>query len=212
MKKNILLLEDDKELADTLRELLEDSGYTVELVHTGNDAIDASYDNRYDLYIFDINIPDMNGLELLESLRNADDKTPAIFISALIDLNSISKAFSIGADDYLKKPFFPEELLIRVNAKLSQKKKEISYNNLKFSPDTKTLSIDGKIVQLGEVQEKLCELFMQNVGNVIDKTILLDQLTQPSDTALRVAVNKLKQTTHLPIKNIRGIGYVLEKS
>lgn len=212
MKKNILLLEDDKELAATLHELLQESGYKVELVHNGNDAIDASYDNKYDLYIFDINVPDMNGLELLESLRNADDKTPTIFISALIDLNSISKAFSIGADDYLKKPFFPEELLIRVNAKLSQKKKEIEYNNLKFSPETKTLSIDGKIVQLGEVQEKLCELFMQNVGNVIDKTILLDQLTQPSDTALRVAVNKLKQTTHLPIKNIRGIGYVLEKS
>ncbi|MDH4944437.1 response regulator transcription factor [Sulfurimonas sp. C5] len=212
MKKNILLLEDDKELALTLKELLEESSYSVELVHNGNDAIDASYDNKYDLYIFDINVPDMNGLELLESLRNADDKTPAIFISALIDLDSISKAFSIGADDYLKKPFYPEELLIRVNAKLSQKKKEIEYENLRFSPDSKTLSIDGKIVQLGEVQEKLCELFMQNIGNVIDKTILLDQLTQPSDTALRVAVNKLKQTTHLPIKNIRGVGYILEKS
>lgn len=212
MKKNILLLEDDKELALTLQELLEGSGHLVELVHNGNDAIDASYDNKYDLYIFDINVPDMNGLELLESLRHADDTTPTIFISALIDLDSISKAFSIGADDYLKKPFFPEELLIRVNAKLSQKKKEIEYKNLKFSPETKTLSIDGKIVQLGEVQEKLCELFMQNIGNVIDKTILLDQLTQPSDTALRVAVNKLKHTTNLPIKNIRGVGYVLEKS
>lgn len=212
MKKNILLLEDDYELSETLQELLQNNGYNVELVHNGDDAIDASYENRYDLYIFDINVPDMNGLELLESLRGADDQTPAIFISALIDLNSISKAFEIGADDYLKKPFFPEELLIRVKAKLSAKTKAIVYKDLKFFPDTKTLYKDDKMVQLGEVQEKLCALFLQNIGKVVDKTILLDQLTQPSDTALRVALNKLKQTTDLPIKNIRGIGYILEKS
>ncbi|QOP42066.1 response regulator transcription factor [Sulfurimonas marina] len=212
MKKNILLLEDDRELASTLAELLEENGYSVELVHNGNDAIDASYDNKYELYVFDINVPDMNGLELLESLRNADDTTPTIFISAMIDLNSISKAFEIGADDYLKKPFFPEELLIRVKAKLAQTTKAISYKNLKFFPDTKTLYKDDTIVQLGEVQERLCDLFMHNIGSVLDKTILLDQLTHPSDTALRVALNKLKQTTGLAIKNIRGVGYIVEKS
>jgi DNA-binding response OmpR family regulator len=212
MKKNILLLEDDYELAETLQELLESSGYSVDLVHTGNNAIDAAYENRYELYIFDINVPDLSGIELLESLRNADDTTPTIFISALVDLNTISKGFEVGADDYIKKPFFPEELLIRVRAKLSQLNKDIQYNNIKYIPQKKELYIDDKIVALGEVQECLCDIFMNNIGNVLDKSILMDCLVHPSDSALRVALNKFKQTTNLPIKNIRGVGYILEKS
>jgi len=213
MSKHILLLEDDYELAQTLKELLEESGYSVDMVHNGNDAIDASYENSYELYIFDINVPDMSGLELLESLREADDKTPTIFISALVDLNSISKAFEIGADDYIKKPFFPEELLIRVNAKLSSSKQNsIVYDDLEYFPQKKELYRDGKIVALGEVQECLCDLFMHNIGTVLDKTILMECLIHPSDSALRVALNKFKNLTGLHIKNVRGVGYILEKS
>lgn len=210
MKKKILLLEDDALLAETLHELLESEGYSVSVVSCGNDAIDTSYDNRFDLYIFDINVPDMNGLELLESLREADDKTPTIFISALIDLKSISKAFEIGAEDYIKKPFFPEELLIRVNSKLSAKSSAIKYKNLEFDPKTKTLRREGKVIPLGEVQEQLFELFINNISNVLDKDILMECLEKPSPVALRVALSKLKQTTGLEIKNLRGIGYILE--
>ena len=209
--KKILLLEHEIELAQSLQELLEESSYRVTLVHNGNDAIDASYEHKFDLYIFDINVPDMSGLEILESLRTADDKTPAIFISALVDMNSISKAFSIGADDYLKKPFFPEELLIRVNAKLTTLSGDIKYGDLAYNPNTKELYKDEKLIMQGEVQESLCDLFIQNIGNVLDKSILMESLTHPSDSALRVALNKLKQTTGLPIKNVRGIGYILEK-
>lgn len=212
MKKNILLLEDDYELGETLKELLESHSYQVDLVESGDHAADASYDNTYDLYIFDINVPDINGLDLLKSLRDADDKTPAIFISALVDLNSISKGFEVGADDYIKKPFFPQELLIRVNAKFIQSGSEIEFQNLKYSPKSRELHIDGKIVPLGEVQECICDAFMNNIGSVLDKTILMDCLQSSSDAALRVAINKFKQTTNLEIKNIRGIGYILEKS
>ena len=210
MNKKILLLEDDTLLAQTLRELLESEAYDVTLVSSGNEAADRTYDARFDLYIFDINVPDINGLELLESLRDADDKTPAIFISALVDLNSISKAFKIGADDYLKKPFFPEELLIRVNAKLLSESSNIIYNNLEYNPQTKTLKKDSKVVPLGEVQERLFDLFVHNIGKVLDKEILMECLEKPSPTALRVAITKLKQNTGLDIKNLRGIGYVIE--
>ena len=173
MKKNILLLEDDYELAETLKELLESNSYEVDMVHSGNEAIDKSYDNSYDLYVFDINVPDMSGLEILSSLRKASDETPAIFISALVDLNSISKAFEIGADDYIKKPFFPQELLIRVNAKFVQDKKAIELQHIRYFPETKELYIDDKITALGEVQECLCDVFMHNIGNVLDKSILI---------------------------------------
>jgi DNA-binding response OmpR family regulator len=76
---------------------------------------------HYDLYLFDINVPDMNGFDLLEQLRNAEDLTPTIFISALSDIASITKGFALGADDYLKKPFYPEELLVRVEAKFAKR-------------------------------------------------------------------------------------------
>jgi two-component system response regulator QseB len=210
MKKNILLLEDDILLAQTLQELLEDEGYSVTLALRGDEAIDFSYDNKYDLYVFDINVPDITGLDLLKSLREADDKTPTIFISALVDMQSISKAFAVGAQDYIKKPFFPEELLIRVNAKLASKTSKILYKNLEYDPKTKTLRKDSHIISLGEVQEKLLNIFLTNRGQVIDKEILLDCLEKPSPTALRVAITKLKQTTGIDIKNLRGIGYTIE--
>jgi len=214
MAHNILLLEDDKELAQTIEELLEMEGYRVDRVHRGDDAIEKSYANRYDLYLFDINVPDMNGLELLEALREADDTTPAIFISALVDLNSIAKAFAIGAEDYVKKPFFPQELLIRIKAKLdsnTHNTKGIVYKNLHYNPATKELRVGGELLPLGEVQECLCDIFLHNIGNVLDKSLLFDCLIHPSDAALRVALSKLKQTTGMEIKNIRGVGYMLEK-
>jgi DNA-binding response OmpR family regulator len=213
MQKKILLLEDDYDLAETLEELLEENGYEVSVVHTAQEAIEASYQHRFNLYVFDINLPDMNGLELLRSLREAEDTTPTIFISALIDLNSISEAFGAGAYDYIKKPFFPQELLIRIDAKLKiDNEQYIEYANTTYNPAKKELRVDGKVVSLGEVQECLCDLFLHNINQVLDKTILMDCLIHPSDTALRVALNKFKQLTHLPIKNVRGIGYILEKS
>lgn len=210
MKKRILLLEDDTLLAQTLEELLQSEGYDTTLVQNGNAAIDATFDSKFDLYVFDINLPDISGIELLDSLRNADDKTPTIFISALVDLSSISKAFKVGAQDYIKKPFFPEELLIRINAKFAQDSHAIIYNDLEFDPATKVLKKGGHIIALGEVQERLFELFIKNIGSVLDNSLLLDALERPSSTALRVAITKLKQTTGLEIKNIRGVGYALE--
>lgn len=210
MKKGILLLEDDFILGQTLVELLVSEGYSVTLTRSGDEAVDATYENRFDLYIFDINVPDINGLELLKSLRDADDKTPTVFISALVDLGSISKAFEVGAEDYIKKPFFPQELLIRVNAKLVQKNSTIKYNDLEYNPKTKTLKKGLQTIALGEVQEQLFSLFIRNIGKVITQDMLLECLEKPSPSALRVALTKLKQTTGLNIKNLRAVGYIVE--
>ncbi|WOE70367.1 response regulator transcription factor [Hydrogenimonas thermophila] len=210
MKQKILLLEDDRTLGETLEELLQEDGYDVDWVIDGAEAADKTFEQKYDLYIFDINVPEIDGFDLLESLRNAKDDTPTIFISALVDLKTIAKGFELGADDYIKKPFFPEELLIRVNAKLSKASSVIKCGDVEFDPASRTLKRDGHIVPLGEVQLSLLNHFLNNIGQVIDKTVLMDCLEHPSSTALRVAINKLKEKTGLEFKNIRGVGYVLE--
>ena len=212
MNKKILLLEDDNLLAESLVELLKENSYEVDLASDGEVAAELAYENKYDLYVFDINVPEISGIDLLEALRNADDTTPTIFISALIDLNSMAKGFAVGADDYIKKPFFPEELLMRVNAKLGSTKPTFIYNDLEFDISSKLLKKGGKILVLGEVQERLFSMFVENVGAVLDKEVLLGCLENPSPTALRVAITKLKQTTGLNIQNLRGIGYTLEQS
>ncbi len=208
----ILLLEDEVDLAHTIKELLENEGYSVDLALKGEEAVDLSYENSYDLYIFDINLPDINGIEFLKDLKNADDKTPALFISALVDINTIAKGFEAGAEDYIKKPFLPQELIIRVNAKLKKTSQDIVYKNYRFDTNKKELFKDNKLIPLSGMLRCLCNEFMNNIGNTVDKTVLFDCLENPSDTALRVAINKLKQLSGLEIKNIRGIGYILEKS
>lgn len=210
MHKKILLLEDDIFLAETLYDMLTAEGYQVDLAATGNEAAELSYEKDYDLYIFDINVPELDGFELLQGLRNASDQTATIFMSAMIDIQNIAKGFELGAHDYLKKPFFPEELLIRVNAKLLSKKEIFVYNDFTYDDANKEFKKSGKHLSLGEVQQKLFKEFYRHKGRIVDKEDLLECLEHPSSTALRVAINKLKQTTGLPIENVRGVGYVLE--
>lgn len=207
----ILLMEDDTSLGETLHELIGGAGYDVEWVRNGEEAAQASFDTRYDLYVFDINVPEINGFELLEALRNASDRTPVIFISALVDLGSITKGFSLGADDYLKKPFFPEELLFRIQAKLGRGNETLHHGDVVYDPASNEVTIQGKFAPLGDVQHALLALFISNIGRTLGKEVLLDALEQPSEAALRVHITKLKHTTGWNIVNVRGIGYRLEE-
>ena len=209
-KKRILLLEDDRALGETLTELLEDSGYEVDLAADGAEAADLAYDHRYDLYIFDINVPEIDGFDLLSGLREADDRTPTLFISAMVDLKTIAKGFELGAEDYIKKPFYPEELLIRVNAKLGRREEALRCGDLLFDPSSGTVKKGESILSLGEVQLCLLKHFLQNPGKVMDREVLMECLEQPTAAALRVAINKLKEKTGLKLKNVRGLGYALE--
>ena len=212
MFKSILLMEDDRLLGETIEEILMEDGYVVEWVKDGQSAAEFTYESSYDLYVFDINVPEINGFELLEDLRSVSDNTPTIFISALVDLDSISKGFKLGADDYLKKPFFPEELLLRVNAKIGRRNRAISVNNISYEVDNKIVKKDNEIISLGEVQLDLFNLLITHQNQVVDKSALLECLEHPSSVGLRVAIAKLKQTLGLDIKNVRGVGYILEKS
>jgi DNA-binding response OmpR family regulator len=206
----ILLLEDDFVLGESIEEMLCEANYDVDWARSGDDAAQLSFDHSYDLYLFDVNVPDINGFELLEQLREAEDSTPTIFISALSDISSITKGFSLGADDYLKKPFFPEELLVRIEAKFAKLNQTIHFGAITYNPKTNDVTKDGSLITLGDVQLPLLRLFITNIGRTLTKESLFDLMEHPSDTALRVAINKLKQTTSWDILNIRAIGYRIE--
>lgn len=208
----ILLLEDDIALGETIEELLCENGYKVDYVTTGNSAIDSSYENKYDLYIFDINVPDIDGLEILKSLRDSDDMTPTIFISAMTDLKTVLKGFEVGGSDFIKKPFFPEELLVKVNLKLTPSEEKIIFDDIVYTSKDKKIVKAGVSIYLSQVQLNLFELFMNNTNRIITKDELYECLEKPSENALRFHINKLKNSTGLEIKNIRGSGYRVEKS
>jgi len=203
-------MEDEVDLGETLYEMLEDEGYDVLWVKDGEEASSVTFEQRFDLYVFDINVPEFNGLELLESLREANDETPAIFISAMVDLETIKKAFRVGAEDYLKKPFFPEELLLKIEVKFQQKSSEILYGNLAYNPETKELQKDGEILFLSKKQQQLFDLFMTNFNRTLEPHTIMEYSQIKSLSALRVAINKLKQLTGIEIRSLHGVGYRLE--
>lgn len=203
-------MEDDHILGETIDEMLKEAGYDVEWVQNGEDAAERSFEERFDLYVLDINVPEINGLQLLEDLREAGDETPVIYISAMTDIATISKGFTLGADDYIKKPFFPEELLVRIAAKFAKMHHTLSCADITYNPKTNEVKKEGRFISLGEGQLALLRIFIQNIGKTLPKEILFDSMEHPSDTALRVAINKLKNTTGWDIQNVRGIGYRLE--
>jgi DNA-binding response OmpR family regulator len=205
----ILLLEDDQILSETLQLFLSKEGYRVDIASNIQEAESLSFDHCYDLYLLDINLPDGNGLDLLSSLRFAEDDTPTIFITALTDMNTMAKGFDLGAMDYIKKPFDPTELLIRIQAKFQQN--IITYGDVSYDPQSRISRINGSIVDLANVQTKIFEKLLKNCGEIVTKETLYECLEHPSDTALRVALTKIKQKLHIDIKNIRGRGYLLEK-
>jgi len=206
----ILLLEDDKILCESLKEFLELEGYTVDVAHRGPEVFDLTFDQTYDLYILDVNVPDVNGFDVLSSLKDAGDETPAIYITALTDINSISKGFEIGADDYIKKPFDPEELVIRIKRKYQKEDTLLRLNDIVYNPTTRVLQKDGQTIGLGEVQQNIFHTLMVEQNKIVDSYTLMDFLEQPSANALRVNLAKLKNKLGIEIKNIRAQGYMIE--
>ncbi|WP_281389214.1 response regulator transcription factor [Nitrosophilus labii] len=140
-----------------------------------------------------------------------------MFITALTDINSLSTGFEIGADDYIKKPFDFDELLVRIKALLkkrfSNKKKYIKYKNLSYNIEKEEISLDGEKIHLPPVQMRLLKLFLKNIGKTLPKDEIIWEISEDeevSELALRVHINKLRKLG-LNIKNIRKIGYILEE-
>ncbi len=207
----ILLLEDDNILAQTMVQILEQEDYAVTLVENGEEVIDITYENKFDLYLFDINVPLLNGMDTLKLLRNADDTTPTFFITSLRDTSSILEGFDCGCDDYIKKPFDLDEFLARIKAVLKRKNPTIKYNDIIFDLYDNRVVKSNKEVPLGLVEKEIFSLLIKNANVTVNKTTFFDCMNKPSDTALRAVISKLKKLLELNISNTKGVGYKLEK-
>ena len=212
----ILLLEDDLLFAETLIDLLEDSNYLVSHVTNGQDAIDLTYEKKFDLYLLDINVPLINGITVLKELRQADDKTATIFLTSHKDKEMLRKSFLSGADDFLTKPFDNDELLLRINALLKRALADtIECIGLLCHDEVhQQIFYDKKELELSKKEYMLLLLLMQHISNPVPKELILDELWNKSETgsdgALRVYINRIKQLLpQMSIENIRGFGYKL---
>ena len=208
MGARVLLVEDDRVLADSLKKYLEMNGLEVEVAYSFSEAVDLLERKKYDVYVLDVNLGDGDGIELLEDLRHFKDDTPTIFISALTDIGTITRGFNAGAEDYLKKPFDPEELVVRIKARLKKQEEELKYGDIVYR-EGRFFKGDQEL-DLGEVQRNILHKLLRNRGRVVTKEELYDYMVNPSPTALRVMINKLRKKTGIDIKPVRGIGYTID--
>ncbi len=218
MLSKILLLEDDKLLSETLIELLESEYFEITHIDNSQEALNKTFENTYDLYLFDVNVPLFNGFELLKSLRDSGDKTPTIFLTSLSDIASLSYGFEVGADDYIKKPFDFDELLIRINALLKKSynsySSNITLNDFIFNIETNELYKAGDFIKLPPYELEITKLFFKNIDKTVTRELIFETLSkgkEMSEGSLRVHINKLRKVK-LPIQTIKGIGYRLASS
>jgi len=212
----ILLLEDDKLLAETLLDLLEDEGFLVTHAPNGQVALDNTFDTKFHLYLLDINVPLIDGITLLKELRDSNDNTPAIFLTSHKDKEILRNGFLSGADDYITKPFDNDELIFRIMALLRRnnpsKTKCISL--LCHDEIHKRILYDKKELELSKKEYELLLLLMFHVNSAVPKELILSELWSSSESgsegAIRVYINRIKQLLpQMKIENIRGIGYKL---
>ena len=215
--KRILLLEDDRILTETLGDLLESRGF--EVLHAGNydEAMDATFAGDFDILVLDVNLPGRDGFAFLGELREAGIETPAIFITARTDIDSLARGFEVGADDYLKKPFDFAELLIRMEAlfrkSLGSSSERISVGEFEYDISGNQLYRGGECRDLPPSDLKIVRTLFARKGETVSKEELLDILSDGSESspgALRVHISKLRKLG-LPITTLKGIGYRLEK-
>lgn len=213
MSVKILLLEDDKLFNETLQDFLEEEGFVLDTALDPYTALDLSYENNYDLYLFDVNLPYENGFDLLEKLRNAGDMTPTIFITSRNDKTSLTQGFTKGSDDYLTKPVDLDELLLRIRAVLRRqiRTEVVKVGDYRFDNSVKLLYQDDNILKLTQKASELLYVLLQGRGSVVPTEQIKERLwssaEESSDGALRVYIAQLKKYFPTQIQNIRGVGY-----
>ena len=213
MPTKILLLEDDTLFNETIEDFLEEEGFELDTVLDPYSALDQTFEKKYDLYLFDVNLPYESGFNLLQKLRQSGDMTPTIFLTSRDDKASLHEGFGVGADDYMKKPIDLDELLLRIHALLRRqiRQERVVFGRYSLDLMSKTLYCEEAPVELTKKAVELLVLLLEGKGEVVPLELIKERLwasgQSASEGALRVYIAQLKRYFPEAISNIRGVGY-----
>lgn len=221
----LLIIEDEKRLADTLAELLRNKGFTVDVSYDGLDGFENGLSDIYDLIILDIMLPKINGIDVLGKLRNNNIKTPIILLTALSDVEHKVQGLNLGADDYLPKPFDMNELLARINAILRRSNnivldEKISFGDLYIDKQNLVLGFKSDEIKLSLKEAELMEFLILRKHAVSSKDIIIEKIwgydSEVDYNHVEVYISFLRKkllhiNSNVVIHTVRGIGYTLKE-
>ncbi|MEA1879696.1 MAG: response regulator transcription factor [Campylobacterota bacterium] len=210
----ILLLEDDSILQEIILEFLQEEGYDVEAYFDGEKALDAIASNAYDMLLLDVNVPNINGFEILSYLREIGNTTPAIYITSLSSIDDLKKGFALGADDYLRKPFELEELNARIQyiVKVHHLQDEIEFDGMTFIPKAHQLLHGNSVIEMRQKEAQVLEYFVRNSGKIISCDEIIENVWEddhiPTHSTIRTYIKNLRKMFEKDyFDNIKGEGY-----
>lgn len=221
----VLIADDEKRLADTIVELLEQEKISADAVYDGESAADFAMSGIYDLVILDIMMPKLNGIEVLKILRKNNFSQPILMLTAKSEVSDKIEGLNSGADDYLAKPFNTRELVARVRA-LSRRKGEyigdsLTYGDIELDRATFELRSRGKCVMLGKKEFEIMEMLLANPKMILQKERIAEKIWGYDSAAdynnVEVYISFLRKKLNLigasvGIRVVRGIGYTLEET
>lgn len=222
---NLLIIEDDKYLSETIRETTQDM-FDTEQAFDGEEGLFLAEQNIFDVIILDIMMPNMNGYEVLKQLRNKNITTPVIIVTAKDGMDDKIHGFKVGADDYLVKPFHREELLLRLEAMVRRsvgafKENTLSFKELHLHLKNRAASIGEDMIKLNGKQFDLLEYLINNKNTILTKEQIFDRIwgfeSDTSTTVVEVYASNLRKNLkkygyEQYIKTFRGLGYMLTEN
>lgn len=222
-KIRILVVDDELSIRNLLAEMLRIAGFDPETRESGSAALHAIRSSNFDLALFDVNMPGMNGFQLLEEVRKIDQHFPILFLSARNEKVDVIEGLRIGADDYISKPFNVEEVIMRINAVLKRSKNqdlkaELMAGPIRLSEETYEVFFNDELIELSKTEFRLLQYLLQNQGRVVTKERLLDEIwgysfnttTTVVDTYISYLRKKLHRDGFDGIKTVRGIGFQIK--
>ena len=219
----LLYVEDNEKLALNTSASLRDSGFVVDVVHSGEDAVHSAKTFDYDAVILDRGLPDADGLTVLDTIKGNRPGIPVIICTARDTLDDRIKGLDAGSDDYLVKPFAASELIARIRALMRRPGgalgTTITCGNISFDTADRSVLIAGKPAKFSKRELSLLELFMRRAGRVLSKDAIENGLygfdEPPTMNAIEVLTHRLRKklmdySADSAIHNLRGIGYVMQ--
>lgn len=221
----VLIVEDEKRIADALGRIMKDNKYSCDVVYDGLDGFLYAESDIYDVIILDVMLPKMSGLEIVKELRNKRIKTPVLLLTARDSIQDKVSGLDSGADDYLTKPFSKEELLARIRALTRRQGEvimdELIYADIVLSLSRYTLTCGDKSVHLGFKEFEIIKLLMSNPKNVVQKEDIITKVwgydSNAEDNNVEVYISFIRKKlsfigSRVGIGTVRKIGYHLEES